>query len=264
MNQDRSTDRCRGITPYSKRCIGHVKWYDAVKGFGFITGEYGEDVFVYLINIYTEAGDVKRPVLIAGEKVEYSAVLTDKGLDAREVSLPGGFPLPSREYSLACDIHTKVKTKENPSQKDAGKKRHGGHHPRKPNGSSQDPAPNQRHSRQRQGKSGKPAQPPQSIQRTSEYSSPSHRSYCAHAPNSDQGRFSHYYDKPMEERAPRPFSNGSFPALQQHYYETPYCMNHPPFPERRVFSTFPSCSPNVPYYFHPGEFMNHPSSQNRS
>ena len=50
---------------------------------------------MYLINIYTEAGDMKRPVLIAGEKVEYSAVLTDKGLDAREVSLPGGFPLPS-------------------------------------------------------------------------------------------------------------------------------------------------------------------------
>ena len=60
---------------------------------------------MYLINIYTVAGDIKRPVLIAGEKVEYSAVLTNKGLDAREVSLPGGFPIPSEDEPLVTLIH---------------------------------------------------------------------------------------------------------------------------------------------------------------
>lgn len=52
-------------------------------------------MFVYLINIYTSKEDKKRPVLIAGETVEYSVVSAPKGLDAREVSLPGGVAFPS-------------------------------------------------------------------------------------------------------------------------------------------------------------------------
>ena len=98
-------ERCTGITPNTIRCTGKVKWYDAVKvsvwsgvdekGFGFITSDNGEDVIVYLINIYTSKEDKKRPVLIAGETVEYSVVSAPKGLDAREVSLPGGIAFPS-------------------------------------------------------------------------------------------------------------------------------------------------------------------------
>lgn len=65
------------------------------QGFGFITDKQGEDVFVFLINIYTRKEDKRRPVLITGEEVEYSVCQTQKGLDAREVSLPGGKPFPS-------------------------------------------------------------------------------------------------------------------------------------------------------------------------
>lgn len=96
-------ERCTGITPNTVRYTGKVKWYDAVKGFGFITSDSGEDVFVYLINIYTSKEDKRRPVLIAGETVEYSVFNAPKGLDAREVSLPGGIAFPSRLYSEACD-----------------------------------------------------------------------------------------------------------------------------------------------------------------
>ena len=50
---------------------------------------------MYLINILTNKEDKRRPVLITGETVEYSYVRAQKGLDAREVSLPGGIPFPS-------------------------------------------------------------------------------------------------------------------------------------------------------------------------
>ena len=50
---------------------------------------------MYLINIYTNKEDKRRPVLIAGETVEYSVVKAPKGYDAREVSLPDGQPFPS-------------------------------------------------------------------------------------------------------------------------------------------------------------------------
>lgn len=52
-------------------------------------------MFVCLINILTRRDDKNRPVLFKGEVVEYSIVQTIKGLDAREVSLPGGRYIPS-------------------------------------------------------------------------------------------------------------------------------------------------------------------------
>lgn len=107
-------ERCTGITPNTVRYTGKVKWYDAVKvyvlcsvnekGFGFITSDSGEDVFVYLINIYTSKEDKRRPVLIAGETVEYSVFNAPKGLDAREVSLPGGIAFPSYMAVVGSNI----------------------------------------------------------------------------------------------------------------------------------------------------------------
>ena len=100
-------NRCLGITDLTNRKLGKVKWYDAVKvficificiivqGFGFITDQEGEDIFVFLINILTNKEDTRRPVLISGEEVEFSVCQTRKGPDAREVSLPGGKPFPS-------------------------------------------------------------------------------------------------------------------------------------------------------------------------
>lgn len=75
------------------------------QGYGFIIGEHGEDVFAYLINIYTKRNDRRRPVLISGESVEYSLAVTNKGLDAREISLPGGFPFPSQDPLCPILIH---------------------------------------------------------------------------------------------------------------------------------------------------------------
>lgn len=66
-----------------------------IKGYGFILGEGGVDIFVYLVNIFTKKDNTMRPVLYSGEVVEFSVVQTERGYDAREVSLPGGQPIPS-------------------------------------------------------------------------------------------------------------------------------------------------------------------------
>jgi CspA family cold shock protein len=61
---------------------GKVKWFNADKGFGFITGEDGKDVFVHFKSIN---GDGYRS-LEDGQEVEYEVEETEKGLQARNVS----------------------------------------------------------------------------------------------------------------------------------------------------------------------------------
>jgi len=60
---------------------GNVKWFDTKKGFGFIVGPEGQDVFVHYSQI---VGDGFRS-LKDGEPVAYELSKTDKGLQAREV-----------------------------------------------------------------------------------------------------------------------------------------------------------------------------------
>jgi len=60
---------------------GEVKWFDPKKGYGFIVGPEGQDVFVHFSQIM---GDGFRS-LKDGEAVEYDLVEGDKGLQAREV-----------------------------------------------------------------------------------------------------------------------------------------------------------------------------------
>lgn len=60
---------------------GEVKWFDPKKGYGFIVGPEGQDVFVHFSQIM---GDGFRS-LKDGEQVEYDLVEGDKGLQAREV-----------------------------------------------------------------------------------------------------------------------------------------------------------------------------------
>ncbi len=60
---------------------GQVKWFDPKKGFGFIIGPDGQDVFVHYSQIQ---GDGFRS-LKDGESVEYDLVQGDKGWQAREV-----------------------------------------------------------------------------------------------------------------------------------------------------------------------------------
>ena len=70
---------------------GKVKWFDPKKGFGFIIGDQGQDVFVHYSSI---AGNGFR-VLKDGEQVDYELVKGDKGFQARNVVRPGLPPGPA-------------------------------------------------------------------------------------------------------------------------------------------------------------------------
>ena len=61
--------------------VGKVKWFDSKKGYGFIIGDAGQDVFVHYSSI---DGNGFR-ALKDGETVEYELVEGDKGLQARKV-----------------------------------------------------------------------------------------------------------------------------------------------------------------------------------
>ena len=61
---------------------GKVKWFNAQKGYGFITGEDGQDVFVHYSAI---SGDGFRS-LQEGESVQFETTQGPKGLQAANVS----------------------------------------------------------------------------------------------------------------------------------------------------------------------------------
>ena len=60
---------------------GEVKWFDPKKGYGFIVGPQGQDVFVHFSQI---TGDGFRS-LKDGEQVDYELTEGDKGLQAKDV-----------------------------------------------------------------------------------------------------------------------------------------------------------------------------------
>lgn len=60
---------------------GTVKWFDSAKGFGFITSEKGEDVFVHFSAIQSEG----YRTLKEGATVEYEVTTGPKGLQAQNV-----------------------------------------------------------------------------------------------------------------------------------------------------------------------------------
>ncbi len=64
--------------------IGKVKWFDPKKGYGFIVGEQGQDVFVHYTSI---TGDGFR-ALKDGEVVDYELIQGEKGFQARNVNRP--------------------------------------------------------------------------------------------------------------------------------------------------------------------------------
>jgi CspA family cold shock protein len=69
------------------RETGTVKWFNTSKGFGFISRDSGEDIFVHFRAIRGEG----HRILIEGQRVEFSVVQRDKGLQAEDViaALPG-------------------------------------------------------------------------------------------------------------------------------------------------------------------------------
>ena len=62
--------------------FGVVKWFNVKKGYGFITRDQGDDVFVHFRNI---EGNGRRS-LSDGQRVEFRVTTGEKGLQADEVS----------------------------------------------------------------------------------------------------------------------------------------------------------------------------------
>ena len=60
---------------------GTVKWFNEAKGFGFITQEGGEDVFVHFSTIQGEGFKT----LAEGERVDFDVTRGPKGLQAANV-----------------------------------------------------------------------------------------------------------------------------------------------------------------------------------
>jgi cold shock protein len=65
----------------SDRIKGIVKWFNNAKGFGFITHDEGDDVFVHFRSI---RGDGYR-TLTQGQQVEFALQAGPKGLHAEDV-----------------------------------------------------------------------------------------------------------------------------------------------------------------------------------
>ncbi len=65
----------------SERQLGTVKWFSNSKGYGFIEREEGEDVFVHFSAIRSEG----YRTLKEGQRVEFTVVSGDKGLQAEDV-----------------------------------------------------------------------------------------------------------------------------------------------------------------------------------
>ena len=62
--------------------VGTVKWFNAAKGFGFITRENGDDIFVHFRSIQGKG----HRSLGEGQRVIFSVAQGDKGLQAVDVS----------------------------------------------------------------------------------------------------------------------------------------------------------------------------------
>ena len=60
---------------------GTVKWFNAAKGYGFITPESGEDVFVHFSALQADA----YKSLNEGQAVEFEVTKGPKGLQASSV-----------------------------------------------------------------------------------------------------------------------------------------------------------------------------------
>ncbi|MEW6508688.1 MAG: cold-shock protein [Bacteroidota bacterium] len=67
----------------AERKQGSVKWFNSTKGFGFISQDGGDDVFVHYQSIVSEG----YKTLNENDKVEFTVNQGPKGLQAAEVKV---------------------------------------------------------------------------------------------------------------------------------------------------------------------------------
>lgn len=67
----------------SRREAGTVKWFNTSKGFGFISRDSGDDIFVHFRAIRGEG----HKVLVEGQRVEFDVMQREKGLQAEDVDI---------------------------------------------------------------------------------------------------------------------------------------------------------------------------------
>lgn len=61
---------------------GVVKWFDNERGYGFISGENGTDVFVHYSKVKEKT---HRKDLHEGEEVNYDTIVNERGIEAINV-----------------------------------------------------------------------------------------------------------------------------------------------------------------------------------
>jgi CspA family cold shock protein len=79
-SQDQENKEKTVITHSSDMKKGKVKWYNEVKGFGFIATESGEDIFVHRSGLYSSYGGLQPE-----QEVTFDTKQGDKGLFAVNV-----------------------------------------------------------------------------------------------------------------------------------------------------------------------------------
>lgn len=84
-NKTKSTSQTDQPSPTylnKSRETGVVKWFNTNKGFGFITRDNGDDVFVHFRSIRGQG----HRTLIEGQRVEFNISTGEKGLQAEDVA----------------------------------------------------------------------------------------------------------------------------------------------------------------------------------
>ncbi len=71
--------------------MGTVKWFNAMKGYGFIQQDEGEDLFVHFSAIQSDGFKTLGP----GQKVQFEVTPGNKGPQASNVTLIPGTHLPT-------------------------------------------------------------------------------------------------------------------------------------------------------------------------